>query len=255
MRRLPELTHRGLRPPGLPGFAGRRGRRSRWAHRGPAGHRRGGRGPTALARWWPSATASGATSWSGAALADARGLRRHRGLRTPDALAGIPPPAGDGAAAQGWPRDVRGPGVEVEHFFSRMVSPEAWARLTERPGRPGGRWPGADGRPAQLPVHGARLRRHRARRARRLRDGRRGYGPAPSAERGMAGGKRARGRRSSRSRGRSTGRTSPILTTSPRHDAAGGAEGGRRESRPRRTGQAAVGVSRTGSARARGGVG
>ena len=58
----------GLRPAGLPGVAGRRGRRSGRPHRRPAGHRRRRLGRSARrgrrARWWPSGTASGATSWS-----------------------------------------------------------------------------------------------------------------------------------------------------------------------------------------------
>jgi pimeloyl-ACP methyl ester carboxylesterase len=39
-------------------------------------------------------------------------------------------PAVEGEA-QGWPPMSEDPAVEVEHFFSRMVSPEAWSRLTE----------------------------------------------------------------------------------------------------------------------------
>jgi pimeloyl-ACP methyl ester carboxylesterase len=37
---------------------------------------------------------------------------------------------GDGAAG-GWPAIADDPAEEAERFFSRMVSPEAWARLTE----------------------------------------------------------------------------------------------------------------------------
>jgi pimeloyl-ACP methyl ester carboxylesterase len=37
----------------------------------------------------------------------------------------------NGAQTQGWPPMSEDPAVEVEHFFSRMVSPEAWGRLTD----------------------------------------------------------------------------------------------------------------------------
>jgi pimeloyl-ACP methyl ester carboxylesterase len=47
------------------------------------------------------------------------GFRRDRGSSS-----------GDGAAA-GWPALADDPAEEVERFFSRMVSPEAWARLSE----------------------------------------------------------------------------------------------------------------------------
>jgi pimeloyl-ACP methyl ester carboxylesterase len=41
-----------------------------------------------------------------------------------------PSSAGDGAAA-GWPALADDPAEEAERFFSRMVSPEAWSRLTD----------------------------------------------------------------------------------------------------------------------------
>jgi pimeloyl-ACP methyl ester carboxylesterase len=47
------------------------------------------------------------------------GFRRDRGM-----------PAGDATAA-GWPALADDPAEEAERFFSRMVSPEAWARLSE----------------------------------------------------------------------------------------------------------------------------
>jgi hypothetical protein len=37
----------------------------------------------------------------------------------------------NGGQARGWPPMSEDPAVEVEHFFSRMVSPGAWARLTD----------------------------------------------------------------------------------------------------------------------------
>ena len=65
------------------------------------------------------------------------------------------------------------PGEEAERFFSRMVSPAAWSRLTDAgPGVAAGRRAGAGRRPAQLPTRSPALRRDRARRARRVRHGR-----------------------------------------------------------------------------------
>jgi pimeloyl-ACP methyl ester carboxylesterase len=66
----------------------------------------------------------------GAALASPRAF---------DAIAAFEPPMpwlgfrrqANGSQAQGWPALSEDPAVEVEHFFSRMVSPEAWARLTD----------------------------------------------------------------------------------------------------------------------------
>ncbi len=67
----------------------------------------------------------------GAALAEPRVFDAIGAFEPPMPWLGFRRQQASGAAAQGWPAMSEDPAVEVEHFFSRMVSPEAWARLTD----------------------------------------------------------------------------------------------------------------------------
>ena len=203
----------GLRPAGVPGFTGRRGGRSRRPYRGPAAGRRGrARRP---GRSSPSGTAWGATSSSAQrwrrpapSTPSAPTSRRCRGW-------------GSGATrrrARPWPAVADDPGEEVERFFSRMVSPAAWSRLSEE-GRAtaAGRRPGAGRRPAEPARRGtARSTSTALERALGVRHGRARRRRRTIAHRGMAGCPRPRRRSSTRSKERSTARTCRTRTTSLR---------------------------------------
>ncbi len=67
----------------------------------------------------------------GAALASPRTFDAIGAFEPPMPWLGFRRPQAGAGQAQGWPPMSEDPAVEVEHFFSRMVSPEAWARLTD----------------------------------------------------------------------------------------------------------------------------
>jgi pimeloyl-ACP methyl ester carboxylesterase len=66
----------------------------------------------------------------GAALASPRAFDAIGAFEPPMPWLGFRRRPSSSGGAQGWPPMSEDPAVEVEHFFSRMVSPEAWSRLT-----------------------------------------------------------------------------------------------------------------------------
>ena len=160
MRRLPELAtvaydrrgYQGSRGGGVVDLGGHVA--------GPAGPGRGGARRGGPARWSPSGHSLGGDVVVGAALAAPRAF---------DAIGAFEPPMPwlgfrrrPGGEARAWPPVADDPGEEAERFFSRMVSPEAWARLTEE-GRADApcRRSGPGGRPAQRACREPALRRRR----------------------------------------------------------------------------------------------
>ena len=67
----------------------------------------------------------------GAALASPRVFDAIGAFEPPMPWLGFRRQQADESQGQGWPPMSEDPAVEVEHFFSRMVSPGAWARLTD----------------------------------------------------------------------------------------------------------------------------
>ena len=207
----------------------------------------------AAVRWWPSATAWGATSCSAPRLADPRafgavgayeppmpwlGFRRERG-------------AGGSGGGNGWRPIADDPAQEAERFFCRMVSPEAWARLTDagRAERRGGR-ACVGGGPARHTRRRASVRRGATQRAGRVRARWGGDGTASPAQRAMAG-RAGAGRRGLRDRGGAP-RRPPLAPRSLRRDdpTRGGAR--RRTHRARRPRRRGSKPRRTAAARCRG---
>ena len=149
----------------------------------------------------------------------AGGLRRHRCLRAAHALAGLPPRGRSGTPlARPWPTTrPRRPSTSSRAWWVRG----RWARLTEE-GRAQRR---ADG-PAlvadlrSMRRRGPTLRRHRARRARRVRHRRPGLGGAPPPRRRVA--RRQRPRRGRLRDRECAARRAPVAsrTISPRWPAS-----------------------------------
>jgi pimeloyl-ACP methyl ester carboxylesterase len=67
----------------------------------------------------------------GAALASPRAFDAIGAFEPPMPWLGFRRQQANGGPAQGWPPMSEDPAVEVERFFSRMVSQGAWARLTD----------------------------------------------------------------------------------------------------------------------------
>jgi pimeloyl-ACP methyl ester carboxylesterase len=67
----------------------------------------------------------------GAGLASPRAFDAIGAFEPPMPWLGFRRQQAAGGETRGWPPMSEDPAVEVEHFFSRMVSPEAWRRLTE----------------------------------------------------------------------------------------------------------------------------
>ena len=67
----------------------------------------------------------------GAALASPRAFDAIGAFEPPMPWLGFRRRQPNGSQSQGWPPMSEDPAVEVEHFFSRMVSPRAWDRLTD----------------------------------------------------------------------------------------------------------------------------
>ena len=68
----------------------------------------------------------------GAGLASPRAFDAIGAFEPPMPWLGFRREQSAGGRAQGWPAMSEDPAVEVEHFFSRMVSPDAWARMTDQ---------------------------------------------------------------------------------------------------------------------------
>jgi pimeloyl-ACP methyl ester carboxylesterase len=67
----------------------------------------------------------------GAALASPRAFDAIGAFEPPMPWLGFRRPQAGACQAQDWPPMSEDPAVEVEHFFSRMVGPEAWTRLSD----------------------------------------------------------------------------------------------------------------------------
>ena len=216
MRRLPELTtvaydrrgYQGSRGGGVvgPGRPHRRPRSPLRGRRGPApGRPRGG----------PRAQPRGRRRRRRGAGRPRR-LRRRRGLRAAHAVAGVPPRRG--RSGPPWPARGRRPRGGGRALLLPDGEPGGLGPPDRRgPGVAAGRRSGAGGRPAQLAARGPSLRRHRARRAGRLRHGRTDVGGrtiAAACEWLGANVPGAVGLRDRRAR--STARTCRTRTTSPR---------------------------------------
>ena len=165
--------HARLRPPGLPGLPGRRGGgpgRPRAGSPLDCGRRRAPRGGGPVVAIGHSL---GGDVVVGAALAEPGAF---------DAIGAYEPPMpwlgfrrDRPGEARAWPAMADDPGEEAERFFTPDGGPGGL--VPPHRGGPGGaprRRSGAGGRPAQLAGRGPALRRHRARRAVRVRHGRAG---------------------------------------------------------------------------------
>jgi pimeloyl-ACP methyl ester carboxylesterase len=210
MRRLPDLRilaydRRGYQGRGAPGVVDL------------GGHvadlleivARSGPGPGVLS--WPSGHSLGGDVVVGAALAEPQAFDSIGAFEPPMPWLGFRRTDPGSDRPREWTPLAEDPGVEAERFFSRMVSPSAWRRLTDE-GRAQRR---ADG-PALVAdlrsMRGEALRRHGAA-VPAFRDGGRRPGPPPP-ERGLAGRPRS-GAEAYEIAGPSTGPTSRTPTTSP----------------------------------------
>ena len=214
MRRLPDLTTAGLRPPGLPGLPGRRGGGPRAATSRISLQLGTRRGRPGAGRWSPSATASGATSWW-ARRWPSRGPSTPSGpssRRCPGSASAATGPAGPGPGRP-WPRTpARRPSASSPGWWAPRRGPASPSRAGRSAAPTVRRWwrtcaaCGARARPSTSPRSAsppcsAWVGRRRSRITVRACSGWAGTSPERS---------------STRFRGPSTARTCRTRTTSPR---------------------------------------